>query len=115
MSETATKRIALTTLSAPAKKENKEKDKQHESSKAASGRQPELKTHRFVLTLPDSTEESCPEFNFADLLSSVSVSALPFSFTTWTPVRHCKQTVSLVSLCAFSHWLISRSQHQIIS
>jgi hypothetical protein len=76
MSETATKRIALTTLSAPAKKENKEKDKQHESSKAASGRQPELKTHRFVLTLPDSTEESCPEFNFADLLSSVSVSVL---------------------------------------
>ncbi|KZS20743.1 putative Yemanuclein alpha [Daphnia magna] len=31
-----------------------------------------VKTHRFSLTLPDSTEKSCPEFNFADLISSLT-------------------------------------------
>jgi hypothetical protein len=33
-----------------------------------------VKTHRFSLTLPDSTEKSCPEFNFAVLISSLTVS-----------------------------------------
>ncbi|XP_059350819.1 ubinuclein-1-like isoform X2 [Daphnia carinata] len=31
-----------------------------------------VKTHRFTLTLPDSTEKSCPEFNFADLISALT-------------------------------------------
>ena len=35
-----------------------------------------VKTQRFVLTLAASTEQSCPEFNFADLIHSVAVSSL---------------------------------------
>lgn len=31
-----------------------------------------VKTQRFTLTLCDSTEESFPEFNFAELLTSVT-------------------------------------------
>lgn len=31
------------------------------------------KTQRFTLTLDDSTDKSCPEFNFANLLSSTVV------------------------------------------
>merc|ERR1712071_495939 len=53
------KRISMTTL-APAKKVS-DKTQRLDS----------VKTQRFTLTLRDSTEESCPEFNFADLLTSV--------------------------------------------
>lgn len=58
-----------------------------------------VKTHRFSLTLPDSTEKSCPEFNFADLISSLTVSPflllLLFVFqgvrlkSKWKPRKHC--------------------------
>lgn len=62
------KRIALIPLAAaeaaqaplPAKKDKKSPTKI-------------VKTHRFTLTLPDSTEKSCPEFNFADLISALTV------------------------------------------
>jgi len=54
------KRISMTTL-APAKKVS-DKTQRLDS----------VKTQRFTLTLRDSTEESCPEFNFADLLTSVT-------------------------------------------
>jgi hypothetical protein len=40
-----------------------------------------VKTHRFSLTLPDSTEKSCPEFNFADLISSLTVRLMLLSFS----------------------------------
>ena len=42
-----------------------------------------VKTHRFTLALPDSTEKSCPEFNFADLIAALAVSLYAFPF--WFP------------------------------
>ena len=48
-----------------------------------------VKTHRFTLTLPDSTEKSCPEFNFADLISALTVT-------------HCVVSAKFLSFKVFS-------------
>ena len=72
------KRIALTTLvsgsategagSTSASKLPTKKDKKNGGDGGAVA-----KTQRFTLTLPDSTEKSCPEFNFADLTAALPV------------------------------------------
>jgi len=96
MSEAAaptTKRIALTTLAstAPAKKDkdkpagppppNADSTPTTKGTKSGAGHPKNgvanaaaVKTQRFDLKLHDSTEESCPEFNFADLLSCIVTS-----------------------------------------
>ena len=78
------KRVALISLSAgdgsttassaaaSASLPTKNKDKKSNSAES-------VKTQRFSLTLPDSTEKSCPEFNFADLLASITVIVNPFA------------------------------------
>ncbi len=61
-----------------------------------------VKTHRFTLTLPDSTEKSCPEFNFADLISALTVSPcvvltkfLDFKVIFFNPVTVIREYVAL--------------------
>ena len=84
------KRIALTTLVAAEASSaaaaaattipNNKKDKKSAGQETA-------KTQRFSLTLPDSTEKSCPEFNFADLIAALPVhtSLLRFFYTIFSP------------------------------
>lgn len=72
------KRVALIPLSAgeqttaaAASLLTKNKDKKNSTES--------VKTQRFSLNLPDSTEKSCPEFHFADLIASITVyNCIPF-------------------------------------
>lgn len=82
------KRIALTTLvsgsaaegagSSSASKLPTKKDKKNGGDGVAVA-----KTQRFSLTLPDSTEKSCPEFNFADLTAALPVRIHSFIYSSF--------------------------------
>lgn len=64
------KRVPLQTLEFPESLEHATKEKKADKGKQLAP------SFRFTLTLPESNEKTCPEFNYAQLIKTAEVSAL---------------------------------------
>lgn len=73
------KRVPLQTLEFPESLGHATKEKKGNMGKQLSP------SFRFTLTLPESNEKTCPEFNYAQLLKSAEVSRKPRATNVLSP------------------------------